>query len=255
MWSWFGSQVLSLTHSCEAITELIQQDNVTVSEPLVIVSELLCDFSELMRNFQGCCKTNQVISTRVAVGAVRLSHRARACRQRLWFLGDFKTDSVQFSNDRFYLAMSLFDLLTYFDFWFSAWLSKFHHGTFEIQCSCMSVPSLMGACLLHMALWRCVLQHPFQLLFNYVGLGLCRHLWENSHIRSSVNCWAMKKYYHWPNDFASPASFADFWLKKRTTFCKNLVIGPFCIMCYYFKSSLFWLLLPISNCNCWWYFW
>ena len=176
-----------------------------------------------MRNFQGCCKTNQVITARVAVGAVRLPHRARTCRQRLWFLGDFKTDSVQFSNDRFYLAMLLFDLLTYFEFWFSAWLSKFHHGTFEIQCSCMSVPSLMGACLLHMALWRCVLQHPFQLLFNYVELGLCRQLWENSHIRSSVNCWAMKKYYHWSNDLASPASFADFWLKKRTTFCTNLV--------------------------------
>ena len=45
------SKVLSLTHSCAAITELVQQDNVTVSEPLqhlVAISELLCDISELL---------------------------------------------------------------------------------------------------------------------------------------------------------------------------------------------------------------
>ena len=44
---------LSLTHSCAAITELVQQDNVTVSEPLqplVAISELLCDISELLRD-------------------------------------------------------------------------------------------------------------------------------------------------------------------------------------------------------------
>ena len=79
----------------------------------------------------------------------------------------------------FYLALSVFDDITslaYFDYdefcidylpckrGFDVRLSKFHHGIFESNCSCISVPILMDACWIYFSLWRCVAT-PFQIMF------------------------------------------------------------------------------------------
>ena len=74
--SCFASKVLSLTHSCAATTELMQQDNVTVSEPLqhlkvlVTLSELVCDFSELL-----CVLDELSHNPKSLAGAARLSQK------------------------------------------------------------------------------------------------------------------------------------------------------------------------------------
>ena len=90
----YVSKVRNLTHNWAAITGLVQQDNVTVSQPLqhlnhyvMWLSQSCCVTSQsCYATSQGCrvmtqdcSKPYNVIAPRLAVGAVTLSHRARAC--------------------------------------------------------------------------------------------------------------------------------------------------------------------------------